>query len=101
MGLAVPDLISFLGELQARDVDLFPHQQAINSSTPSGRACSGCWEYSVEVERAMIGDRIMAGLGSRQGGREASGQAEDGSIQYEPYSCRTWIKGAGARRRDC
>jgi DNA invertase Pin-like site-specific DNA recombinase len=41
LGLSLPDLISFLGELQARDVDLFRHQQAIDTGTPSGRALFG------------------------------------------------------------
>ena len=62
LGRSLPDLISFLGELQARDVDLFLHQQAIDSSTPSGRALFGMLGVFAEFERAMIRDRILAGL---------------------------------------
>lgn len=62
LGRSLPDLISFLGELQARDVDLFLHQQAIDSSTPSGRALFGMLSVFSEFERAMIRDRVLAGL---------------------------------------
>ncbi len=62
IGRSLPDLISFLGELQARDIDLFLHQQAIDSSTPSGRALFGMLGVFAEFERAIIRDRIMAGL---------------------------------------
>lgn len=62
LGRSLPDLIGLLGELQARNVDLFLHQQAIDSSTPSGRALFGMLGVFAEFERAMIRDRIMAGL---------------------------------------
>jgi DNA invertase Pin-like site-specific DNA recombinase len=62
LGRSLPDLIGLLGELQARDVDLFLHQQAIDSSTPSGRALFAMLGVFAEFERAMIRDRIMAGL---------------------------------------
>jgi DNA invertase Pin-like site-specific DNA recombinase len=58
----LPDLIGLLNELQARDVDLYLHQQAIDSSTPSGRALFGMLGVFAEFERAMIRDRVMAGL---------------------------------------
>ena len=41
LGRSLPDLIGLLGELQARDVDLFLHQQAIDTITPTGRALFG------------------------------------------------------------
>jgi DNA invertase Pin-like site-specific DNA recombinase len=36
LGRSLPDLIGLLGELQARDIDLYQHQQALDKSTPSG-----------------------------------------------------------------
>jgi DNA invertase Pin-like site-specific DNA recombinase len=62
LGRSLPDLIGLLNELQARDVDLYLHQQAIDSSTPSGRALFGMLGVFAEFERAMIRDRVMAGL---------------------------------------
>ena len=61
LGRSLPDLIGLLGELQARDVDLFLHQQALDTSTPSGRMLFGMLGVFSEFERAMIRDRVMAG----------------------------------------
>jgi DNA invertase Pin-like site-specific DNA recombinase len=55
-------MIGLLNELRARDIDLYLHQQAIDSSTPSGRALFGMLGVFSEFERAMIRDRVMAGL---------------------------------------
>lgn len=41
LGRSLPDLIGLLGELQARDIDLYLHQQALDTSTPSGRMLFG------------------------------------------------------------
>ena len=54
--------IGVLGELQARDIDLYLHQQALDTSTPSGRMLFGMLGVFSEFERAMIRDRVMAGL---------------------------------------
>ena len=58
-----------------RDIDLYLHQQALDTSTPSGRMLFGMLGVFSEFERAMIRDRVMAGLdrarssGKRLGGR--------------------------------
>jgi DNA invertase Pin-like site-specific DNA recombinase len=62
LGRSLSGLIGLLGELQARDVDLFLHQQALDISTPSGRMLFGMLGVFSEFERAMIRDRVMAGL---------------------------------------
>ena len=62
LGRSLPDLIGLLGELQARDIDLYLHQQALDTSTPSGRMLFGMLGVFSEFERAMIRDRVMAGL---------------------------------------
>ena len=62
MGRSLPDLIGLLGELQSRDIDLYLHQQALDTSTPSGRMLFGMLGVFSEFERAMIRDRVMAGL---------------------------------------
>jgi DNA invertase Pin-like site-specific DNA recombinase len=55
-------LIGLLGELRSRDIDLYLHQQALDTSTPSGRALFGMLGVFSEFERSMIRDRVMAGL---------------------------------------
>lgn len=62
LGRSLPDLIGLLGELQSRGVDLYLHQQALDTGTPSGRALFGMLGVFGEFERAMIRDRVLAGL---------------------------------------
>ena len=56
------DLIGLLGELRSRDIDLYLHQQALDTSTPAGRPLFGMLGVFSEFERSMIRDRVMAGL---------------------------------------
>lgn len=62
LGRSLQDLVSFLSELEALKVDLFLHQQALDTSTPSGRAMFGMLSIFGEFEAAMIRDRVNAGL---------------------------------------
>jgi DNA invertase Pin-like site-specific DNA recombinase len=56
------ELVSFLGELQAKGVDLYLHQQGIDTSTPAGKAMFQMMGVFAEFERAMIVERVKAGL---------------------------------------
>ncbi|MDF2974379.1 MAG: putative resolvase [Microvirga sp.] len=62
LGRSLQDLIGFLAEIQARGVDLYLHQQALDTSTPSGRAMFQLLGVFAEFERAMIRSRVVAGL---------------------------------------
>ncbi len=62
LGRSLQDLIGFLGELHAKDVDLYLHQQGLDTSTPAGRAMFQMLGVFAEFERAMIRERVMAGL---------------------------------------
>ena len=62
LGRSLPDLLHLLGELQARGVDLFLHQQAIDTSTPSGRLLFSMLGVFAEFERSIIVSRVRAGL---------------------------------------
>src|SRR3984957_10391644 len=62
LGRSLPDLIGLLGELRSRDMDLYLHQQALDTSTPSGRMLFGMLSVFSEFERARIRDRVVAGL---------------------------------------
>src|SRR5918993_3011469 len=62
LGRSLPDLVMLLNELQARGVDLFLHQQALDTSTPSGRMLFQMLGVFAEFERAMIVARVKAGL---------------------------------------
>jgi DNA invertase Pin-like site-specific DNA recombinase len=62
LGRSLTDLLDFLRELHAKDVDLFLHQQGLDTSTPSGRAMFQMLGVFAEFERAMIRERVMSGL---------------------------------------
>lgn len=62
LGRSLPDLVALLSDLQARGVDLFLHQQALDTSTPSGRMLFQLLSVFAEYERAMIVARVKAGL---------------------------------------
>jgi DNA invertase Pin-like site-specific DNA recombinase len=59
---SLPDLLSFLGELKAKNVDLFLHQQNLDTSTPSGKALFQLLGVFAELESAILKERIHAGL---------------------------------------
>lgn len=62
LGRSLQDLVGFLGDIQARGVDLYLHQQALDTSTPSGKMLFQMLGVFAEFERAMIADRVRAGL---------------------------------------
>jgi DNA invertase Pin-like site-specific DNA recombinase len=55
-------LLGTLGELHAKGVDLYLHQQGLDTSTTSGRAMFQMMGVFSEFERAMIQERVKAGL---------------------------------------
>lgn len=75
LGRSLQHLVSILGDLDARSVDLYLHVQAIDTSTPSGRAMFGMMGVFAEFERAMISERVKSGLArsTKKGGRPRLG----------------------------
>tara|TARA_R110002051_G_C8765671_1_gene502532 strand:- start:233 stop:844 length:612 start_codon:yes stop_codon:yes gene_type:complete len=61
LGRSLSDLVAFLSDLQAKGCDLYLHQQAIDTSTPSGRMLFQLLGVFAEFERSMIGSRVRAG----------------------------------------
>jgi DNA invertase Pin-like site-specific DNA recombinase len=62
LGRSLRDLVSFLGDLQVKGVDLFLVQQGLDTSTPSGRAMFQMLGVFAEFEAAMIRDRVRRGV---------------------------------------
>jgi DNA invertase Pin-like site-specific DNA recombinase len=62
LGRSLVDLLSTLQELRSKEVDLFLHQQGLDTSMPSGRAMFQMMGVFAEFERAMIQERVKAGL---------------------------------------
>jgi DNA invertase Pin-like site-specific DNA recombinase len=62
LGRSLQDLVGFLNELQALGCNLYLHQQALDTTTPSGRAMFQMCGVFAEFERCMIRERVNAGL---------------------------------------
>ena len=62
LGRSLQDLIGFLSDLHGAGRDLYLHQQAIDTTTPSGKAMFQMLGVFAEFERAMIRERVNAGL---------------------------------------
>ena len=62
LGRSLQDLVTTLGEFQAKGVGLYLHQQGIDTTTPAGKALFQMLGVFAEFERAMIRERVMAGL---------------------------------------
>jgi DNA invertase Pin-like site-specific DNA recombinase len=67
LGRSLQDLVGFLSDLQAKNVDLYLHQQALDTSTPSGKAMFGMLGVFAEFERSIIQERVKAGLARARG----------------------------------
>src|SRR5262249_11252762 len=62
LGRSLQHLVGFLGDLHGAGRDLYLHQQAIDTSTPSGKAMFQMCGVFAEFERGMIRERVNAGL---------------------------------------
>ncbi len=62
LGRSLQDLLSFLAELHAKGVDLYLHQQGLDTSTPAGKALFQMMGVFAEFERAIIRERVRSGL---------------------------------------
>lgn len=62
LGRSLQDLVALLGDLGGSGCALYLHQQALDTTTPSGRAMFQMVGVFAEFERAMIQARIRAGL---------------------------------------
>jgi DNA invertase Pin-like site-specific DNA recombinase len=86
LGRSLQHLIEFLGDIQQKGVDLYLHQQNIDTSTPSGKAMFQMVGVFAEFERAMIQERVKAGLARarREGktlGRPKTSEATEANIR--------------------
>ena len=62
LGRSLTDLLSILQALHDKRVDLFLHQQGLDTSTSAGRAMFQMLGVFAEFERGIIRERVNAGL---------------------------------------
>src|ERR1700722_10276740 len=93
LGRSLQDLVAFLSEIHALKIDLYLHQQGIDTTTPAGKAMFQMMGVFAEFERAMIQERVRAGLararaeGTKSGrpmGRPKTAPATEKAIRAAP-----------------
>lgn len=62
LGRSLSGLLQLLAEMQAKGIDLYLHQQGLDTSTPAGKAMFQMLGVFAEFERANMGERIRAGI---------------------------------------
>jgi DNA invertase Pin-like site-specific DNA recombinase len=85
LGRSLQDLIGTLSELRAAGVDLYLQRQAIDTTTPSGKALFGMLSVFAEFERDMIVERVRAGLSRAKANGKTLGRprCDDAAIASE------------------
>ena len=71
---SMKDLVEFMEELKALKVDLYLKQQNIDTTTPAGKAMFQMVGVFAEFERAMIQERVNAGLARARAEGKALGR---------------------------
>ena len=78
LGRSLQHLVGFLDEIHAKGIDLYLHQQGIDTTTPAGKAMFQMAGVFAEFERSMIRrarkKRTSAGKGSGEGFGQAEGR---------------------------
>ncbi len=85
-GRSVSDLVNSLQDLRAQGVGFVSVTEALDLTTPSGRAMAGMLAVFAEFERDMLRDRVKAGVAEsrRQGkphGRPATARAQIDAVR--------------------
>lgn len=74
LGRSLKDLVGFLEHLHDVNVELYLHQQALDSTTASGKAMFGMLGVFSEFERTMIAERVRSGLAKAKAKGTKSGK---------------------------
>lgn len=75
LGRSLRNLVEFLGDIHAKGIDLYLHQQRLDTSTPTGKAMFQLCGVFAEFERAIIQERVRAGISrARATGKKSWGR---------------------------
>ncbi len=97
LGRSLQDLISMLGEFHAKRVDLYLHQQGLDTTTPAGKAMFQMMGVFAEFERAIIRERVVSGLArAKSEGVTLGRRRVDPKVEDKIMDAR--IAGAGLRK---
>ena len=94
LGRSLKHLVSFLEDLRSKDVDLYLHQQGIDTSTPTGKMMFQMLGVFSEFERSIMQERIMAGLErAKANGTKLGRPRVDANVELAIRSLRATGKG--------
>ncbi len=62
LGRSLQDLVSFLNDVQSKNIDLYIHQQGLDTSTPTGKMMFQMCGVFAEFERNIIRERVKSGM---------------------------------------
>ena len=62
LGRSLQDLVGLLSELHALKIELYLHQQGLDTTTPAGKAMFQMMGVIAEFERTLIQERVRAGM---------------------------------------
>ncbi len=97
LGRSLQDLVSLLADLHSKNVDLYLHQQGLDTTTPSGKAMFQMLGVFSEFERAIIRERIKSGLArARAEGKVFGRPRVSATVEAAIRAARR--KGTGMRR---
>ncbi len=89
LGRSLTDLLGFLDDIHAKGIGLYLHQQGVDTTTPSGKALFQMVGVFAEFERAMIQERVKAGLArARAQGKTLGRPKVNKSIEAEILQLR-------------
>lgn len=97
LGRSLQDLVGFLGEIHAKGIDLYLHQQGVDTTTPAGKALFQMLGVFAEFERSMIQERVKSGLSRARAQGKALGRPKVGAeVERRILGART--EGLGIQR---
>lgn len=91
LGRSALGLLTFLTDIHAQGVDLYLHKQGFDSTTPSGRLMFQMMGAFAEFERAMIVERVKAGL--KRTKKKLGRPRVDGEVEAKVRALRRQGKG--------
>ena len=84
LGRSLTDLLSILQGLHDKGVDLFLHQQGLDTSTTAGKAMFQMLGVFAEFERGIIRERVNAGLArARAKGTKLGRRPVESSVEVQ------------------
>jgi DNA invertase Pin-like site-specific DNA recombinase len=97
LGRSLQHLVGFLEEVHALNIDLYLHVQGVDTTTPAGKALFQMLGVFAEFERAMIRERVMAGLARAKAQGKAIGRPKvNGQVEKKVLKLRSG--GMGIKR---